>query len=49
ISESEEVKQILRYSGEDYLPGISTCNDIVTENDEGLTIILENALANHRD
>ena len=31
------------------LPVIPTRNDIVAENDEGLTMILENALANHQN
>jgi hypothetical protein len=33
------------YSGKNYLIGLLTWNDIVTENDEGLSAILNNALA----
>src|SRR4051812_40083896 len=38
-----------RYSGENYLPGIPTRNDIVAENDKGSTAIIEQALANYQD
>jgi hypothetical protein len=39
--------QVIRYSGEKYLTGIPTLDDIVAENDDlGLTAILENALPN---
>ncbi|CAB4390079.1 unnamed protein product [Rhizophagus irregularis] len=39
--------QVIRYSGEKYLTGIQTLDDIVAENDDlGLTAILENALSN---
>ena len=37
--------QIIRYSGEKNLSGIPTLDDIVAENDEGLTTILEDALS----
>ncbi|CAG8615650.1 11663_t:CDS:1, partial [Cetraspora pellucida] len=49
ISENEKTSQLLRYFGEDYLIGISTCDDLVTENNEGLTAILEDALSKHQD
>ncbi|RGB36782.1 hypothetical protein C1646_757664 [Rhizophagus diaphanus] len=38
--------QVIRYSGEKYLSGIPTRDNIVAENDEGLTAILEDALFN---
>ncbi|GES83053.1 DNA polymerase family B-domain-containing protein [Rhizophagus clarus] len=37
--------QVIRYSGENYLPGIPTRDDIVAENDGGLTAILKDALS----
>ncbi|RGB21977.1 hypothetical protein C1646_776886 [Rhizophagus diaphanus] len=37
--------QVIRYSGEKYLSGIPTLDDIVAENDEGLTVILDDALS----
>ena len=41
--------QVIRYSGENYLTGIPTRDDIVAENDEGLTANLEDALSNGED
>ena len=41
--------QIIRYSGEKNLSGIPTLDDIVAENDEGLTTILEDALSKQHD
>ena len=38
--------QVIRYSGEKYLSGIPTRDNIVAENDEGLIAILEDALFN---
>src|SRR5581483_7922060 len=38
--------QVIRYSSEKYLSGIPTQDNIVAENDEGLTAILEDALFN---
>ena len=38
--------QVIRYSGEKYLSEILTRDNIVAENDEGLTAILEDALFN---
>src|SRR3954453_1059286 len=38
--------QAIRYSGEKYLTGILTRDDIVAKNDEGLTAVLEDALFN---
>ena len=38
--------QVIRYSGEKYLSGIPTRDNIVAENDEGLTAILEDTLFN---
>ncbi|GES94266.1 DNA polymerase family B-domain-containing protein [Rhizophagus clarus] len=37
--------QVIRYSGKNYLPGIPTRDDIVAENDGGLTAILKDALS----
>ena len=48
ISENKKAEQLLQYLfyyfGSDYL-GVPTRNDIVAENDEGLSAILNNALA----
>ena len=44
-----KINNLFRYTGENYLPGIPTRNDIVAENDEGLTEILENALINRQN
>ncbi len=41
--------QMIRYSGEDYLNCIPSRDDIVAENDEGLTAILEDALSKQQD
>ncbi|RIA86472.1 hypothetical protein C1645_829240 [Glomus cerebriforme] len=41
--------QVIRYSGENYLNGILTRDDIVAENDGGLTAILDNALSNYQE
>ena len=41
--------QVIRYSGEKYLLGLSTLDDIVVGNDEGLTLILENALSKQQN
>src|SRR3989337_348423 len=38
--------QVIRYSGEKYLLGIPTLDEIVAGNDEGLTSILNDALSN---
>ena len=37
--------QMIRYSSEDYLNCIPSCDDIVAENDKGLIAILEDALS----
>ncbi|PKY34642.1 ribonuclease H-like protein [Rhizophagus irregularis] len=37
--------QVIRYPGEKYLSGIPTLDDIVAENDDGLTVILDDALS----
>ena len=37
--------QVIYYSGEKYLTGIPTRDDIVAENDKGLTTILDDALS----
>jgi hypothetical protein len=37
--------QVIHYSGEKYLTGIPSQDDIVAENDEGLTAILDDALS----
>jgi hypothetical protein len=43
-----KVRKVIHYSGENYLKGIPTCNEIVAENNaERLTDILEDALAEH--
>ncbi|CAG8485971.1 1028_t:CDS:1 [Dentiscutata heterogama] len=41
--------QVIRYSGENYLMGIPTHDDLVTENNEGIMTILEDALSKHQD
>ncbi|PKK58786.1 hypothetical protein RhiirC2_795765 [Rhizophagus irregularis] len=41
--------QVIRYSGEKYLSGIPTLDDIVAGNDEGLTTILEDALSKQQE
>ncbi|RIA87691.1 hypothetical protein C1645_739907 [Glomus cerebriforme] len=41
--------QMIRYSGEDYLNYISSCDDIVAENNKELTAILEDALSKQQD
>ena len=45
ISENTDSEKVIRYSGENYLKGIPTRNEIVAENNEGLTEILNNILA----
>jgi len=37
--------QVIPYFSENYLNGILTYDNIVAENDEGLSVILNNALA----
>ncbi|RIB11813.1 hypothetical protein C2G38_2202420 [Gigaspora rosea] len=49
ISENGKTSQLLRYFGEDYLIGIPTRNDIVIEDDKGLTAILEDVLSKRQD
>ena len=49
ISENAGSGDVVRYDGEDCLIGIPTRNDIVAENDEGLTAILEDALSKRQD
>ena len=49
ISEDTGSRKVIRYFGEDYLIGIPTRNKIVAENDEELTEILNNALAERRE
>ena len=45
-AEKDKMKgQVIRYSGEKYLSSIPTLDDIVAENDEGLTAILDDALS----
>ncbi|PKY60484.1 hypothetical protein RhiirA4_484237 [Rhizophagus irregularis] len=41
--------QVIRYFGKNYLNGIPTRDDIVAENDGGLTAILDNALSNYQE
>ncbi|GES76982.1 DNA polymerase family B-domain-containing protein [Rhizophagus clarus] len=41
--------QVIHYSGANYLNGIPTRDDIVAENDGGLTAILNNALSNYQE
>ncbi|CAI2201541.1 3972_t:CDS:1, partial [Funneliformis geosporum] len=41
--------QVIRYGGENYLAGISTCDKLAMRNDEGSTSILKDEIANHRD
>ena len=47
--ENAKTNNLSRYSGEDYLPGVPTRNDIIAENDEWLTTILERVLANREN
>ncbi|GBB98407.1 hypothetical protein RclHR1_32190001 [Rhizophagus clarus] len=47
--EAEKDKIVIHYSGEKYLSGLPTLDDIVAENDEGLTTILEDALSKQQD
>ncbi|CAJ0853034.1 8658_t:CDS:2 [Entrophospora sp. SA101] len=51
ISENKnsEKGQLIRYSGENYLTGLPTRDNIVAENDEGLSTILNNALAKREE
>ena len=45
-AEKDKMKgQVIRYSSEKYLSSIPTLDDIVAENDEGLTAILDDALS----
>ncbi|GBC01663.1 hypothetical protein RclHR1_42860001 [Rhizophagus clarus] len=41
--------QVIHYSSANYLNGIPTQDDIVAENDGGLTAILDNALSNYQE
>ncbi|GET00346.1 ribonuclease H-like domain-containing protein [Rhizophagus clarus] len=41
--------QAIHYSGENYLNGIPTLDDIVAENDRGLTAIFNDALSNYQE
>jgi len=46
-AEKDKTKgQVIRYSGKKYLLGIPTRDNIIAENGEGLTVILENTLFN---
>ena len=49
ISESGKTGQLLRYFGDDYLTGLPTRDNIVAENDEGLSAVLNNALAKREE
>ncbi|CAG8668701.1 13518_t:CDS:1, partial [Dentiscutata heterogama] len=49
ISENEKTGQLLRYFGGDYLTGLPTRDNIVAENDKGLSAILNNALAKREE
>ncbi|GES87702.1 DNA polymerase family B-domain-containing protein [Rhizophagus clarus] len=50
-SEAEKDKkgQVIRYSNEDYLVGIPSRDELAMRNDESLTSILKDEIANHRD
>src|SRR5690348_6348437 len=49
-AEKDKMKgQVIRYSGENYLTGIPTRDDLVAENNEGLMAILEDVLSKHQD
>src|ERR1043165_3358594 len=50
-AEKDKMKgnQVIRYSGEKYLSGIPTRDNIVAENDERLTAILEDVLFNYQE
>src|SRR4051812_8594681 len=41
--------QVIRYSDTNYLIGIPTHDELVARNDEGLTSILKDEIANHQD
>ena len=41
--------QVIRYSGENYLVGVPSRDELVMRNDEGSTTILKNEIENHRD
>ncbi|CAB4377740.1 unnamed protein product [Rhizophagus irregularis] len=41
--------QVIHFFGKNYLNGVPTRDDIVAENDEGLTAILEDALSKRQD
>ncbi|CAJ0841904.1 11944_t:CDS:2 [Entrophospora sp. SA101] len=49
ILENGKTSQLLRYFSGDYLTGLPTHNDIVAENDEGLTVILQETLSKRGD
>ncbi|SRR6266540_1821698 len=48
-AEKEKVSQVLCYFSKNYLTGIPTHDELVVRNDEGLTSILKNEIANHQD
>ncbi|CAG8766348.1 30603_t:CDS:1, partial [Racocetra persica] len=45
----DKIARVIRYSGENYLIGIPTRDELVARNDEGLTSTLNNKIANHLD
>src|SRR3954464_912012 len=47
--ESEKDKIVIRYSSEKCLSDLPTLDDIIAENDEGLTTILKDALSKQQD
>ncbi|CAG8613734.1 6812_t:CDS:2, partial [Dentiscutata heterogama] len=49
ILENGKTSHLLRYFGGDYLTGLPTRDNIVAENDEGLSAILNNALTRRED
>src|SRR4051812_22640410 len=49
ISENTGFRKVICYFSENCMIGIPTRNDIVAENDERLTAILEDALSKHQD
>src|SRR2546430_17366183 len=49
-AEKEKIPgQVIRYSGEKYLNGIPTRDDIIAENDERLTAILDDSLSSCKE
>jgi hypothetical protein len=48
-AEKDKNAKIIRYSGENYLTGIPSRDELTMRNDESLTSILKDKIANHQD